>query len=75
MKVKGKTTVWNLGYGFWACQGAKTYTLNPNSWRPWGRVVHAMAIRGEPWYHRNLYFSCITGEQIQYEAVQPLRKP
>jgi len=77
-----KTIIWDFGYGFmsggyWACPdttpSGKTYALHPNSWTPWGRVVHAVAIRGKPWYHRNLYFSAITGEQVQYEALQPLK--
>lgn len=68
------TTVWDLGYGYWAHSGERVYQLNVNPWRPQVRIFQAIAIRSKPWYHRKLYFSCITGEQVQYEVVQSLRK-
>ena len=54
---------------WWRCSGDKIYHLNPQTFFT-HRHYHAVAIRPMPFYHRNIFFSRVTGEQIRYEVVQ-----
>ncbi|MFA4834837.1 MAG: hypothetical protein WC749_02030 [Dehalococcoidia bacterium] len=57
---------------WWRCSGDKTYAMNPQTFFT-KRCYHALAIRVRPFYHRHLYFSRITGEQVSYEAILPVK--
>ncbi len=54
-------------------KGNRVYWLNSQVFFT-QRHYHAFSIQIEPFHHRNMFISRVTGEQVSFDAVKPLTK-